>query len=51
MILIIIKFEVGLKNSAAPPFFNSLLRVWISDETLFLAFDISPATDQMHDSR
>ena len=33
-------FEVGLKNSAAPRFFNPLLSVWISDETLFLVFDI-----------
>ena len=28
------------KNSAAPRFFNPLLSVWISDETLFLVFDI-----------
>ena len=28
------------KNSAMPRFFNPLLSVWISDETLFLAFDI-----------
>ena len=27
------------KNSAAPRFFNPLLSVWISDETLFLVFD------------
>jgi len=27
-------------NSAAPSFFNPLLSVWISDETLFLVFDI-----------
>ena len=33
-------FEVGKKNSAAPRFFNPLLSVWISDETLFLVFDI-----------
>ena len=33
-------FEVGSKNSAAPRFFNPLLSVWISDETLFLVFDI-----------
>ena len=30
------------KNSAAPRFFNPLLSVWISDETLFLVFDILP---------
>ena len=35
-------FEVGKKNSAAPRFFNPLLGVWISDETLFLVFDILP---------
>ena len=28
------------KNSAAPRFFNPPLSVWISDETLFLVFDI-----------
>ena len=28
------------KNSAAPRFFNPLLSVWISNETLFLMFDI-----------
>ena len=28
------------KNLAAPRFFNPLLSVWISDETLFLVFDI-----------
>ena len=28
------------KNSAAPRFFNPLLTVWISDETLFVVFDI-----------
>ena len=28
------------KNSAAPRFFNPLLSVWISDEPLFLVFDI-----------
>ena len=28
------------KNSAVPRFFNPLLSVWISDETLFLVFDI-----------
>ena len=33
-------FEAGSKNSAAPRFFNPLLSVWISDETLFLVFDI-----------
>ena len=33
-------FEVGKKNSGAPRFFNPLLSVWISDETLFLVFDI-----------
>ena len=26
--------KVGRKNSAAPRFFNPLLRVWISDDTL-----------------
>ena len=30
----------GLKNSAAPRFFNTLFSVWISDETPFLVFDI-----------
>ena len=29
-----------LKNSAVPRFFNPLLSVWISDEILFLVFDI-----------
>ena len=29
-----------LNNSAAPRFLNPLLSVWISDETLFLVFDI-----------
>ena len=29
------------KNLAAPCFVNSLLSVWISDETLILVFDIS----------
>ena len=38
-------FVVGLNNSAAPRFFNSLLSVWISDETLFLVFDILHETD------
>ena len=28
------------KNSTAPRFFNPLFSVWISDETLFLVFDI-----------
>ena len=28
------------KNSDAPRFFNPLLSVWISDETLFLEFDV-----------
>ena len=28
------------ENSAAPRFFNPLLSVWISDETLFLVFVI-----------
>ena len=28
------------KNSACASFFNPLLSVWISDETLFLVFDI-----------
>ena len=28
------------KNSAAPRFCNPLLSVWISDETLFVVFDI-----------
>ena len=32
------------KNSAAPRFFNPLVSVWISDETLFLVFDILLAT-------
>ena len=46
MILIIIKFgEVLFCFSpriikAAPRFFNPLLSVWISDEILFLVFDI-----------
>ena len=30
-----------LKNSAVPRFFNPLLSVWISDEILFLVFDIT----------
>ena len=29
-----------LKNSAIASFFNSLLGVWISDETLLLVYDI-----------
>jgi len=33
-------FEVGWKNSAAPRFFGPLLSVWMSDEALFLVFDI-----------
>ena len=33
-------FEVSRKNSAAPPFFNPLLSVWISDETFFHVFEI-----------
>ena len=33
-------FEVGLKKSTCASFFNPLLSVWISDETLFLVFDI-----------
>ena len=33
-------FEAGWKNLAVPHFFNPLLSVWISDETLFLVFDI-----------
>ena len=37
--------EIGLKNSAAPRFFNTLLGVWIyPDETFFLVFDILLAT-------
>ena len=33
--------EIGLKNSAAPRFFNTLLGVWMyPDETLFLVFDV-----------
>ena len=28
------------KNSAAPRFFNPLLSAWMSNETLFLVFDI-----------
>ena len=31
-----------LKNSAVTSFFNSLLRVWISDETLLIVYDIFP---------
>ena len=30
----------SLKNSAEPPSFNLLLSVWISNETLFLVFEI-----------
>ena len=33
-------FEVGLKKSTYASFFNPLLSIWISDETLFLVFDI-----------
>ena len=36
--------EVIKKNSAAPRFFKLLLSVWISDETLFLVFDILRTT-------
>ena len=31
--------KVGSKNLAMPRFFNALLSVWISDETLFRVFD------------
>ena len=37
--------EVGKKNSAAPGFFNPLLSVWISDETLFLVLNILLITE------
>ena len=37
-----------LKSSAAPRFFNSLLGVWMSDETLFLVFDIFHARYNHH---
>ena len=33
-------FEKLCKTQAAPRFFNLLLSVWISHETLFLVFDI-----------
>ena len=33
------------KNSAAPLFYDPLLSVWISDETLLLVFDILRHTD------
>ena len=32
--------EVRYKNSAAPRFFNTLLGVWICDETILLVFHI-----------
>ena len=34
--------EIGLKSWAAPLFFNPLLDVLTSDESLFLMFDILP---------
>jgi hypothetical protein len=37
---IVSKNLMKLITLAAPPFFNPLLDVWISDETLFLVFDI-----------
>ena len=30
----------AVKEEAAPRFYNSLLSLWISDDTLFLVFDI-----------
>jgi len=33
-------FEVGLKKSTCASFFKPPLSLWISDETLFLVFDI-----------
>ena len=32
--------DANTSKLAAPRFFNSLLSVWISDQTLFLVFDI-----------
>ena len=36
-----------VKDLAAPRFFNPLLSVWISDETLFLGFDITTSKDSL----
>ena len=33
-------FEGGYKNSTCTSFLNPLLSVWVSDETVFLVFDI-----------
>ena len=36
----------GLENRGAAEFFNQLLSVWISDETLFQVFDIASQSKQ-----